>query len=517
MKIVNSEQIKQLDHMAMEEFFIPGIILMENAGVAVAHEILKSVKKKENKEVIIVCGLGNNGGDGFVAARHLFNKGIPVKVFIIGNPSDISGDAKINYDIIHKLEIDIQILVGVNNLKKFSEIIKTCSIIVDGIFGTGLKREIDGLIGEIIHTINESEKEVISIDIPSGISANNGAVYGTAVKADKTVVLALPKIGNLNYPGADYVGELILKDIGIPQKAIEKMQLNTNFITMDMVREIMPVRNRDTHKGSYGKAYIVAGSTGMTGAAILSCEAALKSGVGIIKMPVPQSLNTIMETRLTEVITVPLPEFKKGVVGIRDIEKILKTMEESNVMAIGPGSGRSRELEELLRNILEHTNKPMILDADALNSLANRKEFLNLIKCPTIMTPHVGEMARLTDLEIDYINNNRIAVATEFAKKWNVVVVLKGARTIVAGPKEEIFINTTGNPGMATAGSGDVLTGIVTGLVAQGIEPLKAAVAGVYIHGKAGDIAAEKFGEYGLVASDILKEIPFAIKEVVGR
>ncbi|MCT4619262.1 MAG: NAD(P)H-hydrate dehydratase [Marinisporobacter sp.] len=517
MKIVNGEQIKELDRLAVDEFCIPGILLMEHAGVAITEEVLKSVEKRKNKEVTIVCGLGNNGGDGFVAARHLFHKGIPVKVFITGNPAEIKGDAKINYDIIHKLNIDIQILIGVNNLKKFSDAVKSCRVIVDGIFGTGLKREVDGLIGEIIQTINESGKKVISIDIPSGIGANDGAVYGTAVKADKTVVLALPKIGNLSYPGVDYVGEMILKDIGIPKKAIEKMQFNRNLITEDMVREIMPVRKRDTHKGSYGKAYIVAGSTGMTGAAILSCESALRSGAGLIKMPVPQSLNTIMETRLTEVITVPLPEFKRGVVGISDIEKILKTMEESNVIAVGPGSGRSRELEELLRNMLEHTSTPMVLDADALNALANRKEFLKLIKSQTVMTPHVGEMARLTGLEIDYINNNRIEVATDFAKKWNVVVILKGARTVVAGPKGEIFINITGNPGMATAGSGDVLTGIVTGLVAQGIDPLKAAAAAVYIHGTAGDLAAKKVGEYGLVASDIVKEVPFAIKEIVGR
>ncbi|MCT4604747.1 MAG: NAD(P)H-hydrate dehydratase [Marinisporobacter sp.] len=517
MKIVNGEQIKELDRLTMDEFSIPGILLMEHAGLAITQEILKSVEKRKNKEVAIVCGLGNNGGDGFVVARHLFHKGIPVKVFITGNPSDIKGDAKINYDIIHKLNIDIQILIGVNHLKKFSDAVKSCRVIVDGIFGTGLKREVDGLLKEIIQTINESGKKVIAIDIPSGIGANDGAVYGTAVKADQTVVLALPKIGNLSYPGVDYVGEMILKDIGIPKKAIEKMQLNRNLITEEMVKEIMPIRKRDTHKGSYGKAYIVAGSTGMTGAAILSCESALRSGAGLIKMPVPQSLNTIMETRLTEVITVPLPEFKKGVVGISDIEKILKTMEESNVIAVGPGSGRSRELEELLRNMLEHTSTPMVLDADALNALANRKELLSLIKSQTVMTPHVGEMARLTGLEIDYINNNRIEVATEFAKKWNVVVILKGARTVVAGPKGEIFINITGNPGMATAGSGDVLTGIVTGLVAQGIDPLKAAAAAVYIHGTAGDLAAKKVGEYGLVASDIVKEVPFAIKEIVGR
>lgn len=517
MKLVNSDQIKQLDHMAMENFCIPGIILMENAGLCVLEEVLKSIEKKENKEVIVVCGLGNNGGDGLVVARHLFNKGIPVRVFITGNPSDIGGDAKKNYEMIQKLDIDIQILVGVNNLKKFSEVVKGCGLIVDAIFGTGLKRDVDGFLQEVISIINESEKEVISIDIPSGVGASDGKVYGLAVKANKTVVLALPKIGNIHYPGADYAGEVIIKDIGIPKAAIENMELNINLITKDMIKAILPFRKRDTHKGNFGKAYVVAGSTGMTGAAILTCKAALRSGAGLLKIPVPQSLNTIMETRLTEAITVPLPEFKKGVVGISDFEKILTTMEESNVIAIGPGSGNSRELEELLRNILEHTSKPIVLDADALNSLANRKEFLQLIQSQTVMTPHLGEMARLTELDIDYIKNNRIAVASEFSKKWNTVVVLKGARTVVAGPKGEIYINTTGNPGMATPGSGDVLTGIITGFIAQGIEPLKAAVAAVYVHGKAGDLAAERLGEYGLLASDIIKELPITIKHIVGK
>lgn len=517
MKIVNGDQMKQLDRMAIDKFGIPGVVLMENAGLSVLEEVLKSIEQKENKEVMIVCGLGNNGGDGFVLARHLFNKGIPVKVVVVGNPSDIGGDAKKNYEIIHKLNVQIHILVGANNLKKFSETIKGYGVIVDAIFGTGLKREIKGTMKEVIEIMNGSGKEIISIDLPSGIGANDGKVYGIAVKADKTVVLELLKIGNIRYPGAEYVGEKIIKNIGIPKAAIESMQLNGNLITRDMIKEILPDRPRDTYKGNYGKVYVVAGSTGMTGAAVLTCKAALRSGAGLLKIPVPQSLNTIMETRLTEAITVPVAEFKKGIVGIGDIGKILKTMEESDVIAVGPGSGTSRELEELLRNILENTSKPIVLDADALNSLAKRKELLQLIQSPIVMTPHLGEMARLTEFDIDYINSNRIEVALEFSKKWNAIVVLKGARTVVAGPNGEVYMNETGNPGMSTAGSGDVLTGIVTGFISQGIDPLKAAVAAVYIHGMAGDIAAEKLGEYGLLASDIVKQLPFAIKEIVGR
>lgn len=517
MKVVTRDQMKQLDKMAIEEFGIPGIVLMENAALAVFEEVMKSLEKKENKEVVIVCGRGNNGGDGFAVARHLANKDISVKVCIMGNPSLIDGDAKINYEIIHKMKIEIHPLAGVNNLKKFSDIVRECGVIVDAIFGTGLNSEVDSFIKEIIYIMNASEKEVISIDIPSGISAEDGTVCGAAVCAHKTVVLQLPKVGNMNYPGNEYNGQIILKDIGIPRAAMEHMNLTINLITKDMIKDILPLRKKNTYKGDYGKVYLVAGSTGMTGAAMLACEAALRSGAGLLKIPVPQSLNTIMEVRLTEAITLPLPDFNKGVLGIGDIQKVINTMKEADVIGIGPGSGQSREIEEFLRNIFEHFTKPIVLDADALNALAKRKELLELIKSPVVITPHIGEMARLTGLDMEYIRNNRMKTALEYAKKWKMTVLLKGARTIVVGPNGEAYINETGNPGMATAGSGDVLTGIITGFIAQGIEPTKAAIAAAYVHGCAGDKAAEKFGEYGLIAGDMVKELPFVIKELVGR
>ncbi|WZL72177.1 NAD(P)H-hydrate dehydratase [Clostridiaceae bacterium 35-E11] len=517
MKIVTSEQMKQVDRTAIQEFGIPGIVLMENAGLSVLEEVMKSLKDKTNQEVVIVCGRGNNGGDGFVVARHLANKGVPVKVCIMGNPSLIDGDAKTNYEMIHKIKVEIYPLAGVNNLKKFADLVKECSIIVDAVFGTGLNSEIDNFIKEIIDIINASGKEVISIDLPSGICGNDGTVCGIAVRAYKTIVLQLPKLGNINYPGNEYNGQIILKDISIPPAAIDQMNLMMNLITQDTVKNILPMRKKDTYKGDYGKAYIVAGSTGMTGAAMLACEAALRSGAGLLKIPVPQSLNTIMEVRLTEAITLPLPDLNKGVLGISDIQKVINTMKEADVIGIGPGSGQSREIEELLRNIFEHFTKPIVLDADALNALAKRKELFQCIKSPVVITPHIGEMARLTELDIEYIRKQRIKVAVDFAKKWKITVLLKGTKTIVAGPNGEVYINETGNPGMATAGSGDVLTGIITGFIAQGIEPTKATIAAVYVHGCAGDRVAERLGEYGMIAGDMVKELPFVIKDIVGR
>ncbi|WP_053955313.1 NAD(P)H-hydrate dehydratase [Inediibacterium massiliense] len=513
MKVVRGDEMKKLDRMAMDEFLIPSMILMENAGIAVCEEILKNIK--ENEEIVIVCGVGNNGGDGFVVARHLFHRGIPTKVCIIGAVEKFSQDAKMNYHILQKLNIPIHIIQ--KDLKKFVNILEKSHMIIDAIFGTGLSREIDCFTKKVIQTMNDLKKKVVSIDIPSGIGANDGKIYGEAIRANQTIVLELPKIGNLLYPGAEYTGELKIKKIGIPKDTFSKISLNVNLITKEIVKKILPIRKKDTYKGDYGKVYILAGSAGMTGAGILSCKAALRSGAGLLKIPISESLNTIMETKLVEGITIPLHEYKKGILGINDIVKIVKIIEESNVIAMGPGSGNNREIEELLRNILENTKKPIVLDADAINGLANRKEFIKLIEGHVVLTPHMGEMSRLIGLDIEYIKKHPIEVVLEYAVKWNVVIVLKGARTIVGNPKKEIYINRTGNPGMAKAGSGDVLTGIITGFISQGIDLFHAAIAAVYIHGRAGDLAAQKLGEYGMLASDMINEIPVAIKEVVGR
>ncbi|MCT4595825.1 MAG: NAD(P)H-hydrate dehydratase [Anaeromicrobium sp.] len=515
MKVVSGEEMKNIDKMAMDKYKIPGVVLMENAGLKVVEEICKSLEKYEKKVVTIVCGTGNNGGDGFVVARHLKNMGIPINLYLLGNPAHIKGDGKINYDIVSKLNIEIGLLTTINILKKFSEHVKRSSIIVDAIFGTGLSRPIDGYIKQVIDIINTYSDEVISIDIPSGICADNGRLCGGAIKASKTVVFHLPKYGNIYYPGKDYCGEVIIKNIGIPKDVESDFNLKGNLITSKYIKNRIKKRNGDTHKGTYGKGYVIAGSVGMTGAAMLTCKGALRSGIGIIRLAISQRLNSILESSLTEVITVPLSETKTGTFSIADIEKIIKTMEDSDVVGIGPGCGKSREIEDLIRNILERTNIPIVIDADGLNALARRKGMLSEIKSPCVMTPHMGEMSRLTDLDIEYIKENKIQVVSEFAKKVNCVVVLKDSKTIIVNPKGEVFINTTGNPGMATAGSGDVLTGIITGLIGQGLSPFEAAVCGVYIHGRAGDFAAQKVSEYGLNATDIVNEIGSVFKELL--
>jgi hydroxyethylthiazole kinase-like uncharacterized protein yjeF len=517
MKIVNAAQMKKIDHTAINEYNIPGIILMENAGLSVLEEVLESLRSKENQKVAIVCGRGNNGGDGYVVARHLFNRGVDVEVFIIGSPEKIMGDAGINYNILRKLDVKISYLLKDEDLNRFRDSLAQCDIIVDSIFGTGLTRDVDELFKKVIHIMNGAQKGIISIDIPSGVGADDGRIYGAAIKANKTITFQLPKIGNYNYPGAEYTGELKIKDIGIPKEIIDKMDLKVNLITKEKIKSLLSLRKNDTHKGSYGKVCMIAGSLGMSGAAILACKSALRSGAGLLKIAIPQSINYILESVAVEAITVPLAESKKGAIESDSIKKIIELIKSSSVTAIGPGSGQSEAFKEILTTVLKHSAKPIVLDADALNVLAKNMELFDLLSVPAVMSPHVAEMSRLTGKNIEYINNNRIDVALEFAQKRNITVVLKGARTVVAGPRGEIFINQTGNPGMSTAGSGDVLTGVITGLIAQGIEPTQAAIAGVYIHGYAGDMAAERLGEYGLLAGDVLDEVPLAIKKLVCR
>ncbi|WIF95326.1 NAD(P)H-hydrate dehydratase [Caminicella sporogenes] len=515
MKVVLNEEMRKIDKTTIEKYGIPGIILMENAGLGVVEEIIKDFKRDSN--FTIICGRGNNGGDGFVIARHLYNKGYNVKVFIIGDSRDISKDALINFKIIQNLNINITNILDEKDLLKLKEGILSSTVVIDALFGTGLSSEVKGIASEVIKYINKYSKYIFSVDIPSGICGDNGQVCGVAVKADKTITFGLKKCGNILYPGAEYCGELILKDIGIPREVVDLMNLKFNIITEEIVKDSIPIRKKDSHKGSYGKANVIAGSFGMTGAAILTCKSALRSGLGLLRLYIAESLNFIIKTNVPEAITVPLGEIRKGVIGINNIREILEGTKDADVLTIGPGCGNTSELSEILKRIIGEVDKPIVIDADGLNVLSKNVEWLSKKKSEIVITPHLGEMSRLTGLSIEEIKRNPIEVAKNFAQKWNVITVLKSARTIIASPKGEVFINVNGNPGMATAGCGDVLTGIITGFIAQGIEPLKAAIISVYIHGLTGDRVAEKKGEYGLIAGDIIEKLPYTIKDVIGR
>jgi ADP-dependent NAD(P)H-hydrate dehydratase / NAD(P)H-hydrate epimerase len=517
MKVLDNQQMRLLDRITASEYKIPGLIFMENAGMNTTIEVMKALKEDYRKKVIIISGTGNNGGDGFAIARHLYNKDVQVKVYIVGDESLIKNDAWVNLEAIKAMRVSIGFLKDENDMIDFNLDLMKSDIIVDALFGTGLNTPVKGIANEVIRVVNKVKRKIISVDIPSGISGDTGKVLGNAIRATKTVVYQLPKIGNLTAPGIEYNGELLICPIGIPQDAIHKSQYEAKLITEKTLKDIIPIRRLNSHKGDYGRALIIAGSRGMTGAAILASRAALRSGVGMLHLAIPETLNDILETQLTEVMTVPFQVPEDPTEDFTGVEEIIEGLNRSNVVALGPGLGRSRETEIIVERVLKEAKCPVILDADALNVLPKMLKLLKKVKSRCILTPHPGEMARITGLSISEINENRIKVAKDFSRKYGVIVVLKGASTVITDEEGQVFLNTTGNPGMATAGSGDVLTGIITALVGQKIDMIDAAMAGVYIHGRSGDEAAKITGEYGMIASDMVKEVPRIITEIVNK
>ena len=512
MKIAIEDDIRKIDRNAMEVYHVPSIILMENSGIALADEVKAHII--ENQRVIIVVGMGNNGGDGMVCARHLHNQGYDVVVFLIGNTKKLSEDANLNFEMLKPLGVRIETINDINGVKMLGKTIRYNDIVVDCIFGIGLKRDVDGVFEFVIDEINQAPGYVIACDIPSGINASEGTIMKKAVRAQKTVAICLPKVGNLMYPAADYNGELVVKQIGLSDRIFEDLDLKMETITADYIRKIIPRRMMNSHKGDFGKASLIAGSFGMTGAAILAAKGSLRSGIGLLKLVIPESLHAILTTSVPEAVTVPLTETRRGVFGINQVEKLISNCESSDVIAIGPGCGQNAEMIEIIRQLITQVDRPLIIDADGINTLAKNVSILSDKVNDIVITPHPGEMSRLTGMTTEEINANPINTARDFARKWKINVVLKGARTVIALPNGKVFVNVNGNPGMATAGSGDVLTGIITSLVAQGLTPSNAAIAGVFLHGRAGDIMAQQKGEYGLIAGDLIEGITQALKEL---
>lgn len=514
MKLAINSEMKRLDEIAIKDYEIQSAVLMENAGALVATEVLKT----ENiHNVTVVCGTGNNGGDGFVAARHLHNKGIHIKVFVIGNMKEIAGDALTTLNILRKMEVPIENIKELNNLMRLEKALKASDLTVDAVFGTGFDRPLELLHTSVFDIINENSSFILSVDMPSGVNGDTGAADKSAILAHKTVTFTIPKCGNVLFPGSANNGELVVGDIGIPTRIVQDMKIKRNIITEKSVMAFFPRRKGFSHKGDYGKVNLIAGSTGLTGAAILACKSALRSGIGLLKLYIPESLAMLITHSVPEAITIPLQEVRKGVIGITHFDRILKESESADVIAIGPGCGNTTETGELVRRIIQELEKPVVIDADGLNAIQRKADILLNKKSRIVMTPHPGEMSRLIGLSTEEINERPIEVASNYAKKWDVILVLKGARTIVAAPNGDVFVNRTGNSGMATAGSGDVLTGIIAGFIGQGLSPLEASRLGVYVHGRSGDSAADYKGEYGLLAGDIVEGLIYTMKEMAQK
>lgn len=508
MRIVSAQEMRQIDRITIEERGIPGLTLMEQAGQAVANLILSRVFPRK---AAIITGKGNNAGDGFVAARLLHKAGVQVFLITLVNEDSLSGDALINFRALPS---------GINrihceNQGQINPWLAKVDCIVDAILGTGVTGTARGLYAEVIKAINHSSACVVSVDIPSGLPADALYFDGVCVKADYTVTMGLPKLGMAQYPAAGYCGEVIVASLGFPEDLLSApTSSRCNLITAESAGVFLPERPPDAHKGTFGSVMIVAGSPGMTGAASMTAQAAARSGAGMVFVAIPQSLNPILEAKLTEPLTIPIPTQKDGIPDMNMFEEIVKRTEEIDCIALGPGMGKSPQTQELIRALFDNVRRPLVLDADGLNAFEDLCELFKDRDAPTILTPHPGELARLLKMDVSALQKDRIETTRRFAMEYQVIVVLKGAATVISDPKGEIFINSSGNTALSKGGSGDVLTGLIAGLIAQEVEPIKAAVLGVFMHGLAAEYVSKEKTQRAALPSDLIDAFPLVFKKL---
>lgn len=511
MKVVTGETMQQMDRRTIDEFGIAGLTLMEQAGRCCAEAIMEAYGAS-GLTAVVVAGKGNNGGDGFVIARLLQDAGWLVRVFILCTEADIAGDAAIN---LRKVDANLCTYCSqVGELQRHYSCLAGADVIIDAILGTGLTSEVRGVYGDAIELINSLDKPVFAVDIPSGVDAATGKVLGRAIRADLTVTFAAAKIGAVLHPGAELCGTLKVVDIGIPPQVIVAAP-GHEFVDEDAAAHLIRRRTPMTHKGQCGHCLIIAGSTGKSGAAAMSANSAVRAGAGLVTIAVPASLNHIMEIKTTEAMSVPLDDGGHGFIGAEALEAILSCSAGKDVLAIGPGLSLDNATTDLVRRVLTDSVLPLVMDADALNAISQDPDLLLSKKAPfAILTPHPGEMARLAGLSVADVEQDRIAVAKSFSSRYNVFLILKGARTVISSPDGDLAINGSGNPGMATGGMGDVLTGTLAALVGQGYAPFTACRLAVFIHGLAADLVAADKGDIGISAVDVQEALPYAFKKI---
>jgi NAD(P)H-hydrate epimerase len=515
--IVSNDQMRQLDLKIERQFQIPLVLLMENAGQEVAREVIEYLNKQGvvYPKILIMCGPGNNGGDGIVCARHLLSKLVGCEIMLLVlKTKPYSKDALINYKAIKKISAnDKRIKIIENSLdgvKRFKP-----DIIIDALFGTGFKGEPQGIFKRAIDVVNKIKAYKIAIDIASGVNGDTGLVCGQAFLANKTVTLGLLKKGLILYPGKTFCNEIKIANLGISYERL--LIADTFLLEREDIKKIFPTRRPNGHKGTFGQVLVVAGGNGYSGAACLTSAAALAVGAGIVRVAFPETLRTIIEKKLIEVIKIPLPSTSDESLAITAYSGIYKFSQQSNVLALGPGITTNQETKALIQRIIKTISLLMVIDADGINNLT--KEFIEDLPVKTkrrlILTPHPGELERLIGVPASEINNNRIEVARIWAKRLSVILILKGRPTVIGTPNGIVYVNPTGNSGLAKGGSGDVLTGMIAGFLAQGANILNSCFLGVYLHGLAADLGVQKKTEYALLPTDVIKFLPNAIKEVL--
>ena len=513
--LVTASEMQKMDQQTIESFGIPGIVLMENAGRCAVDFFLNKFKDIYDKRVGVLAGSGNNGGDGFVMARYLQSAEIDVVVYLFTKKEKLSGDARANYEKLTLMNCKIIEIPDESTLNNHINNMTDRNIWIDALLGTGLNSDVRGRYKEIIQWINQSKNPVFSVDIPSGLHADTGKVCGTCVLADATITFGHPKIGLILPSGEKFCGELAVADIGIPEQITLSVNPGHYLLTPYDIAFYLSFRPSEMHKGMAGNILVIGGMTGKTGACAMAAHSAMRIGCGLVTLGIAESLNSILETRLLEVMTLALPEEKPGVLGPVSYEQIQSAAKDKSCIAIGPGLGQDPKTVELVLSLVNDPPAPMVIDADGLNSLSGHTDCLKNSNKPIVLTPHPGEMSRLTGLSVQEIQDDRIGVARDFATKHKVHLVLKGEKTVIAHPDGMIAINPTGNPGMASGGMGDVLTGIIAGIIAQKV-PIDIAVeTGVFVHGLAGDIMSEQIGKVGFIATDIMESLPKALEKCI--
>jgi hydroxyethylthiazole kinase-like uncharacterized protein yjeF len=528
MKILTAVQMSEVDRLTTERYLIPSIILMENAGRSMADELEKACPGLENRRIVVCCGRGNNGGDGFVVARYIAIRGGHPEILLFADPEKLKGDAQINYEIVRSMELSIQILPDNSQARAYLKKIPTPDVIVDALFGTGLSKPIDADFRFVVDWINRASSDafVAAVDIPSGLFADSPRIPGPAVRAHLTVTMTALKLALVVPPAADNAGTVVIVPIGSPPDLLGNQDYRMNFIDASQVRSVLPPRARDSHKGTFGHLYIVAGSRGKSGAALMTGLAALRSGVGLATLWLPKSLQRDVVGKFPELMTEFLPDTPLGTLDSEGARQILDQLPQAQALVVGPGVTTQPSTQKLIRELVRNSPVPVILDADGINAFARQPELLrNDMGQPVIITPHPGEMARFLGCKISEVQKDRLETARNCSVENGCFTVLKGFQTTIASPTGDVFINSTGNPGMATGGSGDILAGILGRFVAgwhrkyNGKNQRELAdyiSAAVFLHGLAGDLAAEEQGQESLIATDLLTHLPKAFKKVCG-
>lgn len=517
MKVVTGQEMQQLDKIVIQEIGIPAEVLMERAGLGVAERVAKKFPLKEYSKVLVVCGPGNNGGDGFVCARYFQDMGYKVKVVLLSEEEKYKGEALTNLKILFNLGFDLERVLEV---KKLEEILTYWNpqIVIDAIFGTGLKREITGFLEGVINLINNKKEsyKIVAIDIPSGICSETGQVLGCAIKADLTVTFELIKIGHLFYPGKEHTGDLEVVKIGFPLKVIEERAPQRDYIDWQWCKKVFKPRKGYTHKGTFGHVLILAGSRGKSGAGILSALGALRGGAGLVTLASTLTLQKVYATILPEILTAGLEEEASGEISFKSVEDFLKLCEKKGVLVVGPGLGLSEGVRDFLIEVLKRINLPLVIDADALTLLSETPEILKNYRGVKVLTPHPGEAQRFLKISTKEILSRRLKATEELVKLTDSIVVLKGPHSIIMAPDGRTGISSIDEPGLSQGGMGDILSGLIGAFLVQGYEPFLATCLAVFLHGEAGKYLHQNYGPFGFTATEVGETLPKLLKILEG-